>query len=158
MKIRILLGIVLVLQFSLFAYAAKKPTMEDVAGKLSCYCGTCPHLVVTKCGCSVAEQIKKDVQGMIDKGMSEQEIIQFYIDKYGQTVLAAPPRKGFSLTAWAVPFLAFFAGGFVLFSFLKRQQQPRSEKPEGGETPVAAPSPEDEKYRDRLQKELEQRR
>ncbi len=164
MKLRIFLGVVLIVMLSLLSdAAAKKPTMEEVASKLSCYCGTCPHLVVTKCGCSTAEQIKVDVQRMIDQGMSEKQIIQWYVDKYGETVLAAPPTKGFNLTAWAVPFLAFFAGGFVLFSFLKKQQRGGERDEEGttatpGIQPAAPETAEDAEYRRRLEEELDRRK
>ena len=139
--------------------AATRPRLEDVAGKLSCYCGTCPHLLVTKCGCSTADQIKTDVQKMIDEGKTEKEILDFYVAQYGETVLSAPPKKGFGLAAWALPFLAFAAGGFFLFTFLK-QQQKASPPPRAGEIPEAAAvsSEEDARYRKMLKQELDLRK
>jgi cytochrome c-type biogenesis protein CcmH len=136
--------------------AAEKPRMEDVAGKLACYCGTCPHLVVTACGCSTADQIKADIQQMIDQGQTEDQILQGYVAKYGQTVLAAPTKSGFNLTAWAVPFIAFFLGAAILFAYLKKQRSATAIRSE----------PEDSKpfddresyYRDLLNKELEHRK
>ncbi|HJZ10711.1 MAG TPA: cytochrome c-type biogenesis protein CcmH [Acidobacteriota bacterium] len=143
--------------FVVSAYSASKPKMEDVASKLSCFCGTCPHLVVTRCGCSTADEIKVDIQKMIDSGMSERQIISSYVAKYGDTVLSAPPKKGFSLAAWAVPFLAFALGGVGLFAFLKQQQ--KAKIIESKEAPVQHISSQEEaRYRDLLQKELDQRR
>jgi cytochrome c-type biogenesis protein CcmH len=130
------------------AMAAPKPTMDQVASKLSCYCGTCPHLVVTECGCGTAAQIKADVQKMIDSGMTQDQIIKAYIAKYGDTVLAAPPKNGFNLTAWILPFFAF-AGGFVMLAFfLKRQKEEPVQ-----DTPV---DPAKDSYRKKFEDELEQ--
>lgn len=139
------------------AWAVEQPTVDGIAGKLSCYCGTCPHLVVSQCGCSKADEIKSEIKKMIGQGMSEEQIIQNFIAEHGQTVLAAPPRSGFNLTAWMLPFLAFLAGGFVLFTFLKRQQRPPDDPPPGS-SHKSEKSEADEQYRQRLNDELEQRK
>jgi cytochrome c-type biogenesis protein CcmH len=135
---------------------AKPPTVDDVAGKLSCYCGNCPHLVVNRCGCSIADQIKGDIKKMIDQGMTEDQIIKSYVAQYGETVLAAPPKKGFQLTAWAIPFVAFIVGGLVLIAFLKRQQEKSQEIPPT--TPEPTEQAKDEHYRKLLNDELEKRK
>lgn len=156
MKLSWIPFVLAVLFLAVPALSDNKPKMEDVAGKLACYCGTCPHLVVSKCGCGTAEQIKKDVQKMIDQGMTEQQIIDSYVAQYGQTVLAAPTGSGFNLTAWLLPFMAFAFGGVVLFKFLKRQQGPPP--PTGGEPKPPESSAEDEEYREMLRKEMEKKR
>lgn len=145
----------LALVLALSVTADDKPKMEDVAGKLACYCGTCPHLVATKCGCSTADKIKADVQKKIDAGMTEQQILDEYVAEFGQTVLAAPTKSGFNLTAWMLPFVAFAFGGVVLFKFLKKQQQPASSGPPT--PPPAEKTEEDQAYREQLRKEMEKR-
>lgn len=136
-------------------FAIAKPKMEDVAGKLSCFCGTCPHLVVTQCGCPTADKIKAEVQKKIDAGMTESQIINSFIAEYGNTVLSAPPKSGFDLTAWLLPFFGFFVGAGVLFVFLKRQRKdpvdPKNYSPDPG-------TQEDRRYRRQLQRELEERK
>ena len=138
--------------FPVFALAGKL-RMQDVAGKLSCYCGGCPHLVVTGCTCPTADKIKADVQKKIDSGMSEKQILAAYVAQYGQTILSAPPKSGFNMTAWALPFLAFIGGGVFLISFLKKQR-----KREWGTAEIAQPDPEQDEYRKQLERELDERR
>ena len=39
----------------------------------------------------------------LDRGDSNQLILQNFVQKYGPTVLAAPPQHGFDLMAWIAP-------------------------------------------------------
>jgi len=153
-KIQFTILIILLACNPLLAQKAK-PTVDGVASKLSCFCGTCPHLVVTQCGCSTADQIKAEVQKKINAGMTESQIVDSFVAEYGQTILTTPPKSGFNLTAWGLPFLGFLVGGTVLFAFLKRQQPPP-----GPKGPPSAPPQQmtDQDYRDRITKELESRR
>ena len=145
----------LLLLLTNFVFAIAKPRMEDVAGKLSCFCGTCPHLVVTQCGCPTADKIKAEVQKKIDAGMSESQIVNSFIAEYGATVLSAPPKSGFDLTAWLLPFFGFFVGAGVLFVFLKRQRKDPPERKNHSADPGAE---DDRKYRQQLEEELEERK
>jgi len=147
----------LLFAFGVLSAATVKPKMEDIASKLSCFCGGCPHLVVSQCGCSVADKIMADIQKKIDAGMSEPQIINGYVAQYGNTILSAPPKKGFNLTAWLLPFFAFFVGAGVLFTYLKRQ---RNEEPSSPSEPKPQePSREEEQqYRKQLERELENRK
>ena len=144
--------------FVVNSYADAKPTVDQIADKLSCFCGTCPHLVVTRCGCSMADKIKSEIRQKIDSGMSEPQIIQAFVAEYGETVLSAPPRHGFSLTAWALPFLGFILGGTVLFSFLKRQQNDRGDPSDSKASSQPSHNAEEDRYREQLRKEMESRK
>ena len=42
------------------------------------------------------------------------------MDTYGETLLAAPTKKGFNLTAWVTPFLAILVGGCLVVLTLIR--------------------------------------
>jgi cytochrome c-type biogenesis protein CcmH/NrfF len=149
-----LAGAIGIILFCCFAMASDKERMEDVAGRLSCFCGGCPHLVVTDCGCSVADKIKADVAKRLAAGETGDQIVQSYVAKYGQTVLAAPPKSGFNLTAWLIPFLAFGIGGAFLVTFLIKQRKNPDAPPQN--EPPAKPDEKDAQYLKRLEKELRQ--
>lgn len=137
---------------------AATATLDGVANKLSCWCGTCPHLAVSQCTCSKADEIKVEIKQKIAQGMTEQQIINSFVAEYGQTVLSAPPKSGFNLSVWMIPFLAFVVGGIVLFAFLKNQQRPPNDQPPTGPSKMPDQSDADEEYRQRLNDELEQRK
>lgn len=140
-------------------FAADQKDITRVASQLSCFCGTCPHLVVTQCGCGTADKIMQEVGTMLDKGMTDKQIIQSFVDRYGNTVLSSPPKSGFNLTAYLIPFGAFLLGGTVLVAFLKHQ---RNEKGQGPKPPSQNYSEkqgtEDERYNDLLDQELDKRK
>jgi len=147
--------VVLILLGYTFANAATA-TLDGVANKLSCFCGTCPHLSVSVCTCSKADEIKAEINQKIAKGMTEQQIINSFVAEYGNTVLSAPPKSGFNLSVWMIPFVAFLVGGIVLFTFLKRQQKPPENPPPS--SPGGDQTDADDEYRQRVNDELEQRK
>ena len=139
---------------SAVSFAAEEKDIERVATKLSCFCGTCPHLQVNKCGCGTADKIMKEVGTMLDQGMTDNQIIQSFVDRYGNTVLSSPPKSGFNLTAYLIPFAAFLLGGTVLVTFLKHQKV--SEPPQA--SPKGPFESEDERYDELLNRELDKRK
>lgn len=152
----LLLGVLLTAATS---FAAAEKDILRVSERLSCFCGTCPHLVVTQCGCSQADKVMKEVGEMLDKGMTDQQIVQSFVDRYGNTVLSSPPKSGFNLTAYLIPFGAFLLGGTVLVAFLKHQ---RNGKDQGPKPPQGfsekPPGKDDERYDELLNQELDKRK
>ena len=60
-------------------------------------------------GCPESGQELKELTAAIASGLSDQQILDGFAAKYGATVLAAPPTKGFDLVAWIAPFAVFAA-------------------------------------------------
>jgi cytochrome c-type biogenesis protein CcmH len=150
--------LVVLLVFCYSIAGAATATLDGVANKLSCFCGTCPHLAVSICTCSKADEIKAEIKQKIAQGMTEQQIVNSFVAEYGEVALSTPPKRGFNLTAWMIPFVAFIVGGIVLFTFLKRQQRPPDDQPPTGPSKKSDQSDEDDEYRQRLNEELEQRK
>jgi len=74
----------------------------------------------------------------IDAGKDEQAILKDFVDRYGVGVLAAPPAKGFDLTAWILPGVGLIVGLVVVIALVRRMRKP---SPEQAETPAAAVDP-----------------
>ena len=146
------------------------PAFRRVTNRLACQC-SCPYLV-SSCNmvqCSSATYIRKTVRNALAAGKSEDEIVATFVGQYGPRILAEPPKTGFSLSAWIMPFLVLIFGGAFLSYFLwhwKHKLQPAvagaAIPGAGGETPVeGAPTAEKkssalvDKYRAQIDKELE---
>lgn len=91
-------------------------SVDDVAIELMCQCGC--RLVLPACNmpeCSIQKKMMDQIRYMYsEQGQSKDQIVKYFLDNYGEEVLAAPTKKGFNLTAWLTPFAAISAGlGFV---------------------------------------------
>lgn len=50
-----------------------------------------------------AEEMKREIRRMLAAGRTEPEILDFYVARYGDAILAAPPARGFGLLAYLLP-------------------------------------------------------
>jgi cytochrome c-type biogenesis protein CcmH len=95
-----------------FSVGATSPSgrLYDLDHKLMCTCGCaqvlgeCNHV-----GCTASAQELSELRSDIAAGMSDKQIFNAFIAKYGATVLASPPTHGFDLVAWIAPFAVFAA-------------------------------------------------
>ena len=60
---------------------------------------------------------------MIAKDMSDQDIIDFLVARYGDFVLYRPPLKATTALLWLGPFLLLIAGATTLVFVLRRRQK-----------------------------------
>jgi len=101
MKRPIILLFLTIIIFLQATPALAKPSVNEVAKELISPC--CYTQTVADHPSDIAEQIKCEIKMMIDKGMTKQQIIDFYVRQYGEKILASPPKAGFGLTAYLVP-------------------------------------------------------
>ena len=91
--------------------AGNDARFNNLGHRLMCPCG-CSQ-VLLECnhvGCAYSETMRKELAAAIDKGGSDDSILQQFADKYGNTALAAPTKKGFDMVAWIMPGAVLVAG------------------------------------------------
>jgi cytochrome c-type biogenesis protein CcmH len=145
-------GIALLL-FLLFAFPvrADSPTVSDISKQLICQCG-CGRTLDSHI-CETQEDMVARIEQKLAEGQSEEETLQFFVDQYGEEVLAAPPKRGFNLTAWLLPFAVILAGGVTIYIALKKWVRKGKES----QAMAAVETGEgDEEYQRRLDKELKE--
>ncbi len=131
---------------------AEEATGSDIAKQLMCMCPDC-SMILANCDCGFQEQMVALIKQKLSQGQSAEEIIQSFVDQYGERVLASPPKRGFNLVAWLLPFAAILGGGGVIYIALKAWVK----RGKGRQTnAVTETEEEDEEYRHRLEKELEE--
>ena len=81
---------------------------------LMCKCDDKCGKVLINCTGSPADKNRKKFTKMLESGLTVDQIVQQQIEKYGETVLSAPTKNGFNLTAWVIPFGAIMIGGIGL--------------------------------------------
>ena len=70
-------------------------------------CPVCPGESIDQSQNPLAVQMRAIASEMLTAGSSEQEIRDFFVERYGPSVLLEPPTRGFGLSAWIVPPVAF---------------------------------------------------
>lgn len=89
----------------------------------ACSCGQilleCNHV-----GCPDSARMINELQSQVSDGFGDTSILNWFANKYGATVLAAPMRGGFDNVAWIAPFAVFLlatVGTAVLVKVWKRR-------------------------------------
>jgi cytochrome c-type biogenesis protein CcmH len=82
-------------------------------------CPTC-KTTLDQSSSPIANRIRAFIRARIAAGDCEGEIKSALVDEFGESVLAAPPKRGFNLLAWVLP-LAGLAAGAVAVGFAARR-------------------------------------
>lgn len=128
--------------------ADRNERMRELTPKFMCVCGGC-NQVLMNCnhiGCPSREAMLKDISNRIDQGNTDDGVVEYFVDKYGTSVLSAPPASGFNLTAWIMPFAALGIGLIVAIVFLRRYKATRASAP--------PPTVDMAQYQDKVEEEL----
>ena len=75
--------------------------------------------------------MKRILREKLLEGQNEDQIKDFFVARYGNSVLAAPPRAGFNLVTWVIPPIAVVLGVVVLLMVMRQMRR-------GATNPVAA--------------------
>ena len=97
------------------------PEAERRASELnkSLMCPVCPGESIDQSQNPLAVQMRAIVDEKLALGWSEREIKDFFVERYGPSVLMEPPSAGFGIAAWVVPPLAFALAIASLFLTLR---------------------------------------
>ena len=110
---------------------------NNLSHRLYCTCG-CAELLgeCNHVGCPDSGPELKELSAAIASGLSDQQILDQFAAKYGATMLAAPPTKGFDLVAWIAPFAVFAAALLGTILLIRRWGGLRGKTQAAGETAV----------------------
>lgn len=86
-------------------------------------CPVCPAETIDQAQVEISRQMRRLVREKLSQGASRQEILDFFADRYGKDILAAPPKSGVNLVAWLVPVVAVLGAivaGFAVIRSMTR--------------------------------------
>ena len=95
--------------------------LKTLAVELRCL--VCQNQTLADSHAPLAEDLRREVREMIAKGMSDREITDFLVQRYGDFVLYRPPWKASTTLLWLGPFLLLIAGATGLVFALRRRQK-----------------------------------
>jgi len=84
-------------------------------------CLVCQNQTIADSNAELAQDLRREIRGMIKEGKSDKEIIDFMVVRYGDFVLYRPPVKGITLLLWGGPVALMIFGVLALIRYLRRR-------------------------------------
>ena len=83
-------------------------------------CMTCQNQSIYDSEAEFSNDIKKIVKNKFKEGMSEREIKQFLVSRYGEYILLKPLLNYKNMFLWAFPFILLTFGLFFMMSRMRK--------------------------------------
>ncbi len=133
------------------------PTDDEVnavAGQL--YCPVCENIPLDVCGTQACAQWRDLIREKLSEGWTTEEIKAYFVEQYGDRVLATPPPRGLNWLVYILPPLLILGGIVILVQAFRSWKVPGEDA--GGEAaPLAETASPDDDYIARLEEELRRR-
>lgn len=152
-RFSVMLALLLLLLFPLTG-SADGPTDEEVS-KIGqeLKCPVCQNISVADSPSELAGQMRAIIREKLEAGESEQDIVRYFVDRYGEEVLLDPPKDGFTSLVWLVPPVLIALMGVVLFMSFRRNASLSDVDDAPGES-IDLSEDDVRKYDEALNKEL----
>jgi cytochrome c-type biogenesis protein CcmH len=107
------------------------PAIEERLKKLSheLRCLQCQNQTLADSPSDLAADMRREIREQMKAGKSDQEIVTFLTERYGQFILYRPRVSPLTYLLWFGPFVLLLAGLYVLFLYIKRRRDSITEKP-----------------------------
>jgi len=110
---------------------AKDPVVElrmnELAEELRCL--VCQNQSLAASDSDFANDLRREIRDMIYRGLSDQEIVEFMVQRYGDFILFRPPVKSTTILLWFGPLLLMVIGLGILYLTLRRRRRAITDTP-----------------------------
>ncbi len=145
------LAVVMALIFIPNALAQEQDITDDDVNAVAkgLYCPVCENIPLDVCPTQACKQWRATIREKLTLGWSTREIEQYFVDQYGDRVLATPPAHGLNWLVYILPPVGFIGGAIILARALRNWRKP--------DIAAVGEIPADDPYRHRLEEELQRR-
>ncbi|HSQ25929.1 MAG TPA: cytochrome c-type biogenesis protein [Anaerolineales bacterium] len=128
-KIFFVLGLILTL-FSITGSAwaqsdtQRIPTDDEVnAIAKNMFCPVCENTPLDVCPTQACAEWRELIREKLALGWTEEQIQQYFVDQFGDRVLASPPARGLNWLVYIIPPLTFVVGAFILYRSIRSMRK-----------------------------------
>ena len=109
---------------------AENPEIEARLNRLAAdlRCLVCQNESLAGSRADLAEDLRREIRTQMLQGKSDQEVIRYLTDRYGDFVLYRPPFKPVTYLLWGAPVLFLLIGGSVWYGVLRRRRRQPAEQ------------------------------
>ena len=79
------------------------------------YCPVCENTPLDVCPTQACAEWRELIRDKLAQGWSEEQIKAYFVEQFGDRVLASPPARGLHWLVYLIPPITFLAGVFVLY-------------------------------------------
>jgi len=92
-------------------------------------CLVCQNQTIADSHAELAIDLKNQIREKLKAGMSEEQITQYMVARYGDFVLYRPPVKATTVLLWFGPFALLLAALAGLFHYLRQRRRSAAPQP-----------------------------
>ena len=104
-----------------FDSKAEEQHFKDLIEELRCL--VCQNQSLADSDAELAHDLRAEVYDMIQAGKSDDEIVEFLVERYGDFVLYNPPIKPANYLIWFGPFVLLLIAAIILLRSVRRQKR-----------------------------------
>ena len=113
------------------ALRAATPSPEELERRVQTIsdqlrCPTCQAISVKDSEAAFSVQIRDKVRHMVEEGQSDDQIRAYFVARYGEWILRAPPKEGVGLIVWVLPLAAMLAAGAAMAWTIVRRSKAKA--------------------------------
>ena len=94
-----------------------------IASKLRC--PVCQNESVADSQSELSAQMRTLIRDRLAAGETEDQIVGYFVSRYGEWILLEPPHQGVLWVVWLAPAVALLGGAAVVIAYLRRTVRPR---------------------------------
>jgi cytochrome c-type biogenesis protein CcmH len=83
-------------------------------------CPVCQGESAGESNASIALEMRRIIAEQLAAGKTPAQVRQFFVDRYGDWILYAPPRRGLNLWVWLSPIIGLGLLGLALYNYQNR--------------------------------------
>lgn len=139
MTIRRAAGLAVLLLIVLFAAGSLSPALAQGSGPSDddvnriakqLYCPVCENVPLDVCPTQACKQWRDVIRARLADGWTDDQIKAYFVEQYGDRVLATPPAEGLNWLVYVIPPLAFLAGAVALVVVMRNWRSSADEPQE----------------------------
>jgi len=101
------------------------PEVFKIASELRC--PVCQGESAAESNAGVSQEMRRQIAEMLKEGKSEEEIKRYFVERYGEWILYAPPKRGINWLLWLAPVIGILLFGFGLWRYLSEARAREAE-------------------------------
>jgi len=115
------LALVLIALVAAPAFAQDPEPSDDEVNRIAkqLYCPVCPNTPLDVCSTQACAQWRATIREQLELGWNEDQIRQYFVEQYGDRVLATPPARGINWLIYVLPPVVIIVGGLLLLRTIR---------------------------------------